>query len=148
MDVGATPLRVVAKDKPTAVAQLRLRSLQGEAVMPLLADNFPYSIGRHANRCGYAIKGQRDAAPAQVLADNEPKGFVSFASRDHLMLESYNSTTREFCVTNKGLNGTFFRRTPMPKRFLLPLEKMAHGEWLKLGGTDGDAILDLRIEPV
>jgi len=148
MDVGATPLRVVAKDKPTAVAQLRLRSLQGEAVMPLLADNFPYTIGRHANRCGYAIKGQRDAAPAQVLAENEPQGFVSFTSREHLVLESYNSSTREFCVINNGLNGTFCRRNPMPKKFLLSLEKMAHAEWLKLGGAEGDAVLELRIESV
>ena len=148
MDVGATPLRVAANDKPLAVAQLRLRSLQCEAVLSLQADNFPYTIGRHANRCGYAIKGQRDAAPAQVLAENEPQGFVSFTSREHLVLESYNGSTREFCVTNNGLNGTFCRRNPMPKRFLLSLEKMAHAEWLKLGGAEGDAVLELRIESV
>ena len=34
----------------------------------------------------------------------------------------------------------------MQRHFLLPLEHMAAGEWLKLGGTSGDGILEIRIE--
>ncbi|ARV18591.1 hypothetical protein AEP_01647 [Curvibacter sp. AEP1-3] len=146
MDVSDTPLSSIVGNKPAAVAQMRLRSRNGEVLVPLLADNFPYTIGRHPSMRGYAVKGEQDTTPAHVLADAEPQNFVNFTSRDHLVLESYNSTTQAFCVINKGRNGTFFRRSAMPSHFLLPQDKMAQGEWLKLGGTDGDAILELRME--
>lgn len=145
----ATPLKTHATQPVQVLANLRLRSGDAEVVLPLMENNFPYTIGRHPSFKGYSVSGQNDPLASQVLDAAEPAGFCSFVSREHLVLHSFDASTQQFQVSaGKGKNGTFFKATAMPTHFLLPLLVMAKGDWLKLGGADGDGILDLRIEAV
>jgi len=139
--------KVAATVQP--VANIRLRSIENELVLPLMEDEFPYTIGRHHSFKGYSVRGQHDHHASQVLHEAEGVGYSSFVSREHLVLHSFDASTKQFQVsTTKGKNGTFFRAATMPTHFLLPLSEMAKGEWLKLGGASGDGILELRIEAV
>ncbi|MBC7617915.1 MAG: hypothetical protein H7293_02800 [Candidatus Saccharibacteria bacterium] len=128
------------------IGTLHLRSLEHQAHITLLADNFPYTLGRHDSFKGYSVQGRCDAQATQLLS-LEPAGFKSFASRGHLVLDSFDPSTQQFCVVaTNGKNGTYFKAAKMPERFLLPLAVMANGDWLKLGGNSGDNILEIRIE--
>ncbi len=144
-----TQLRPQAVAMIQPVANLRLRSLESELLLPLIENDFPYTIGRHPSFKGYCVRGRHEHQANQVLHEAEGVGFSSFVSREHLMLHSFDSSIKQFQVsTTRGKNGTFFRASAMPTHFLLPLSEMAKGEWLKLGGTSGDGILELRIEAV
>jgi hypothetical protein len=166
-DTGATVLRNQMKhthhdsngtqlrDPETPVAQttlnLRLRSGDTQVLLPLREDGFPYTIGRHASFKGYSVRSKDESAEQakQLLLDAEGPGFASFASREHLVLHSFDASTQQFrvsCIQHK--NGTFFRAAPLQSHFLLRLPDMKNGEWLKLGGTSGDGILEVRIEAV
>ncbi len=143
----ATPLQTMAPPEVPAVAKLRLRSLGSEVVVPLLEDNFPYTIGRHASFQGYCVRGEHDHQAAQLLHELERPDFCSFVSREHMVLDSFDPSTRQFRVAAaKGRNGSYFKAAAMPSHFLLPLTAMAKGDWLKLGGTSGDGVLEVRIE--
>ena len=147
--VQHTVLRTLGAPAVTPLAMLRLRSLEQEVAVPLLEDNFPYTIGRHASFSGYGVRGQQDVQSTQLLHEKETADFVSFVSRDHIVLGGFDPVTRQFrVVAAKGRNGSFFKDAAMPSHFLLPMAEMARGHWLKLGGTGGDGILELRIEAV
>lgn len=146
-DSRATPLQLMAAPAVPPVANLRLRSLGAELTVPLLEDNFPYTIGRHPSFQGYCVRGERDQEAVQLLHERERPDFCSFVSREHIVLDSFDASTRQFRVAaSKGKNGSYFKGAAMPSHFLLSLEAMAKGEWLKLGGGIGDGILELRIE--
>ena len=149
-DLGqGTPLREQPSAPPPAVLSLRLRSLGSETVIPLREQNFPYTVGRHSSFTGYSVRGRSDAETKPVLHEVEKPGYTSFASREHLVLDSFDQAAQQLRVsTTKGTNGTFFKMAAMPKHFLLPIASMASGEWLKLGGKTGDGILELRVETV
>ncbi len=158
-DSSGTPLAVPNTDQGlrcAPIATLRLRSLDLDVTVPLMKADFPYTIGRHNSFKGYCVQSRSettedlsDIRAAQMLGELEPSGFVSFVSRGHIVLDSYDELNQQFrVITRKGKNGTFFRAATMPTHFLLPLSEMAKGEWLKLGGTSGDGILELRIEAV
>jgi hypothetical protein len=143
----ATPLQTMATPAIRPVANVRLRSLGIDLVVPLLEDNFPYTIGRHPSFQGYCVRGERDTQAVQLLHEVEQAGFCSFVSREHIVLDSYDATTQQFRVAAaRGKNGTYFKANAMPSHFLLSLAVMAKGEWLKLGGTGGDGILEVRFE--
>ena len=142
-----TPLAQNVAIAPPAALQLRLRSLGSEVVVPLLDAHFPYTVGRHASFSGYSVRGRLAQEAQPVLHEVEKSNYVSFASREHLVLDSFDAVTQQLRVsTTKGTNGTFFKMAAMPKHFLLPIASMASGEWLKLGGKTGDGILEIRIE--
>lgn len=144
-----TPLHLIAKSENKPLANLRLRSLDKEVLLPLLEDNFPYTIGRHSSFQGYCAFGQQEHQPSHLLHETEPKDFCSFVSREHIVLHGFDSSTQQFRVsTTKGKNGSFFKGAAMPSHFLLPMSAMEKGEWLKLGGASGNGILELRIEAV
>jgi len=144
-----TPLHSVATSEVQPLANLRLRSLDQEVLLPLMEDNFPYTIGRHSSFQGYCVYGQRDHQLPPLLHEIEPMDFCSFVSREHIVLHGFDTSTQQFRVsTTKGKNGSFFKAAAMPSHFLLPLSAMAKGEWLKLGGTGGNGILEIRIEAV
>lgn len=144
-----TPLHSMATSEIQPLANLRLRSLDQQVVVPLMEDNFPYTIGRHSSFQGYCVCGQRDHQPPPLLHETEPADFSSFVSREHIVLHGFDTSTQQFRVAStKGKNGSFFKAAAMPSHFLLPLSAMAKGEWLKLGGTGGNGILEIRIEAV
>lgn len=143
----ATPLHCVSAPAIRPLANVRLRSLGIDLVVPLLEDNFPYTIGRHPSFQGYCVRGERDTQAVQLLHQVELTGFCSFVSREHIVLDSFDPTTQQFRVAaTKGRNGSYFKANAMPSHFLLSLDVMAKGEWLKLGGTGGDGILEVRLE--
>lgn len=143
----ATPLQRRATPQVQAVAKLRLRSQGAEVVLPLWEDNFPYTVGRHPDFRGYSVRGQRDNPCAPLLAEVERPEFSSFVSREHIVLDSFDPSTRQFrVVAGKGRNGSYFQGTDMPSHFLISLAVMAKGDWLKLGGAGGDGILEIRLE--
>lgn len=143
----ATPLHQMAAPAIRPLAHVRLRSLGTEAIVPLLEDNFPYRIGRHPSFQGYCVQGARDAQAVQLLQQIERADFCSYVSREHIVLDSFDPSTQQFRVAAaRGKNGSYFQAAAMPSHFLLPLAVMAKGEWLKLGGTSGDGILEIRIE--
>jgi hypothetical protein len=142
-----TPLQTMATPALRPVAHVRLRSLGSDLILPLLEDNFPYSIGRHPSFRGYCVRGEHDTQAVQLLHEVEREGFCSFVSREHIVLDSFDATTQQFRVAaTKGKNGSYFKANAMPSHFLMPLELMAKGEWLKLGGPGGDGILEVRFE--
>lgn len=131
------------------LAMLHLRSADEEVAVPLLEDHFPYTIGRHGSFRGYSVRGRQDPQALHLLHEREGPDFVSFVSREHIVLDSFDEVTQHFrVVAVKGRNGSFFKSASMPSHFLLPLADMARGHWLKLGGSGGDGILELRIEAV
>ena len=135
----ATPLQCMAAPEITPVANVRLRSLGTECVVPLQEDEFPYIIGRHPSFQGYCVRGERDKQAVQLLHEPERPDFLSFVSREHLVLDSFDPSTRQFRVAaTRGKNGSYLKAAAMPSHFLLPLATMAKGDWLKLGGTSGD----------
>lgn len=148
-DSGETPLAGPDHGhsfSPPPIATLRLRSLDSEVTVPLMKADFPYTIGRHETFKGYSVQGH-SASALTLLQDVEPAGFSSFVSRGHIVLDSYDEFNKQFrVITSKGKNGSFFKAATMPTHFLLPLAAMATGEFIKLGGTSGDGILELRIE--
>ena len=146
-DNRATPLHHLAPPAIPPVAILRLRSLGAECAVPLLEDGFPYTIGRHPSFQGYCVRAEHDHQPVQLLHERERPDFSSFVSREHIVLDSFDPSTQQFRVAaRKGRNGSYFKAAAMPSHFLLSLAVMAKGEWLKLGGTSGDGILEVRIE--
>lgn len=144
-----TPLAKRAGTGPKPLAMLHLRSMDEQVSLPLQEDNFPYTLGRHDSFKGYSLQGRRDSQATQVLYESEPAAFTSFVSRGHMVLDSFDTSTGQFrVITSKGKNGSFFKAAAMAERTLLPLAAMAQGDWVKLGGTSGDGILELRIETV
>lgn len=150
LGIAETPLPPV-KQKPAnqPVALLCLRSCGQEVSIPLMANGFPYTVGRHDSFKGYSVQSRHDNQLAPLLAQAEPAGFTSFASRGHLVLESFDAYTQQFrVIASNGKNGTFFKNQTMPDLFLLPLSQMAQGDWLRLGGDSSDGIVEVRMEAV
>ncbi|MCA0215564.1 MAG: hypothetical protein LCH79_20630 [Proteobacteria bacterium] len=144
-----TPLHSATGRVTPAIAVLRLRNGAAEATVPLHANGFPYIIGRHQSSRGYCVTGQKDVEGQAVLDTAEPPGAVSFVSREHLVLESYDESTHQFRVnTAKGRNGTFSGGLRTADRFLLALNQDKHEAWLRLGGLEADGILDICVERV
>lgn len=148
---GETQLRSFQPPAAQNTLNLRLRSGTTQILLPLLEDGFPYTIGRHASMQGYSVraKDQPAAQADQLLLEAEGSDFLSFVSREHMVLHNYDASAKKFqvsCVQNK--NGTYFRASPQQNHFLLRLSDLENGEWLKLGGPSGDGILELRIEAV
>lgn len=144
-----TPVRAASESGHKPLAMLRLRSQDEEVTLPLQADNFPYTLGRHDSFKGYSLQGRKDSQATRVLHEREPAQLISFVSRGHVVLDSFDASTGQFrVITSKGKNGSFFKAAAIAERTLLPMAAMAQGDWVKLGGTSGDGILELRIEAV
>lgn len=145
----ATVLRTNPAPTTQPIATLRLRSLDAEFSMPLLEGDFPFTIGRHASVKGYSVRSHKAAQCTQILLAAEPANFASFVSREHLVLQGYDSHTQQFrVITVQDKNGSHFKNAPANGPFLLPLADMENGHWLKLGGNSGDGILEIKIEAV
>lgn len=146
-----TPLYQPTKTIRSPVARLRLSARGGQTVVELFEDGFPYSIGRHPESPGFAVRPRNGAAGGGadqgLLAHTQTSGTICYVSREHLRLNAPDFTSGEILVDNLseqlGKNGTYVNGEKKPHRFIHPLNAQHP---LCLGGIDGDGILRLNLE--
>lgn len=147
-----TPLYRPTKSLRKPVVRLHLAVQGSKTVVELFEDGFPYTIGRHPQAPGFAVRPCNDALPGSaevgLLAHTQTPETICYVSRDHLVLNAPDLRSAEICVDNLATkpkkNGTFVNGREQPQRFIHPLQAQLP---LCLGGSAGDGILELRLEP-
>ncbi len=143
-----TPMYVRSKPSRQPVARVELRANGQSTTVDLFADNFPYTIGTHADLQGYCVAGKAaDAYAPALLPSTQADGPRSYTSRQHLVLQKMDELRGEIEVSNlaHGKNGTHDGATTLGLRFVY---HVGHSPWLGLGGSAGSAngsFLELRV---
>jgi hypothetical protein len=146
-----TPLYQPAKSLRSPVARLLLMAMGEQTTVELYEDGFPYTIGRHPESPGFAVRARNCATGANkqgLLAHTQNADTVCYVSREHLRLNAPDLTSGEILVDNvseqQGKNGTYVNGERKPHRFIHILKGR---QPLCLGGADGEGILRLAVEP-
>jgi len=147
-----TPLHRPSKPLRNPVARLHLAARGAQTVVELFEDGFPYTIGRHPEAPGFVVRPRNGtsggSADASLLAHTQTPDAICYVSREHLALNAPDLASGEILVDNlsaqKGRNGTYVNGVAKPHRFIYPLDAQHQ---LCLGGSDGDGILRLNLEP-
>lgn len=92
----------------------------------LYPEDLPYTLGREPLGHGY------------TFADN-----LTGLSRQHLILESFDTVGKNFFVYNKGANGTYSKGQRLSERFIHACKP---DQWLSLGGPDGEDNVQIKLE--
>jgi hypothetical protein len=147
-----TPLYQPAKHLRSPVARLHLMAMGGQTTVELYEDGFPYTIGRHPDSPGFAVRARNGATGTGnqgLLAHSQNPDTVCYVSREHLRLNAPDLTSGEILVDNvseqQGKNGTYVSGERKPHRFIHVLKGR---QPLCLGGPDGEGILRLTVELV
>lgn len=146
-----TPLYHPTKTLRSPVARLHLAARGAQTVIELFEDGFPYTIGRHPETPGFAVRPRHGTtsgnASAGLLAHTQSCDTICYVSREHLVLNAPDLASGEILVDNlsaqPGKNGTYVNGVAQPRRFIHPLDAQYP---LCLGGVDGDGILRLSLE--
>jgi len=146
-----TPLYRPVAPLRSPVARLHLAARGAHTVVELFEDGFPYTLGRHPEAAGFAVRPRSGAplgsASAGLLAHTQTPDTLCFVSRDHLVLHMPDLVSGDIRVDNlsaqRAKNGTFVNGAVQPQRFIHPLGTQNP---LCLGGTEGDGILEVRLE--
>jgi len=148
-----TPLnRPFAKPTRKPLARLRLKASSEEVVVDLFEDDFPYTVGRHPEVPGFAVRPRNALASGvgltRLLASTQGPDSLCYVSRDHLTLHMPDFTSGEVMVDNlsaqRGKNGTYVNGIAKPLRFI---HSVGSQHPLCLGGSNGDGTLVLNMEP-
>lgn len=147
-----TPLYQPARPLRSPLARLHLMTHGGQTTVELYEDGFPYTIGRHTESPGFAVRacnGSTGVGNLGLLAHTQNAETVCYVSREHLRLNAPDLTSGEILVDNvseqQGKNGTYVNGERRPRRFI---HALTGRQPLCLGGPDGEGILRLIVEPV
>jgi hypothetical protein len=150
-----TPMRVIRQvDCRLPIARLHMRYGNQTALVDLFQDGFPYSIGRHhasnPTQPGFAVLSKHDnAGTTQPLLQSIASTQVCYTSREHLLLQQWDSATGDVRVDNlsaqKGSNGTWQSGQQLGQRFVY---STGQSQWLQLGDPQGGGILEIKIEKI
>jgi hypothetical protein len=151
-----TPMRVILQvDSRLPIARLHMRYGHATARVDLFQDGFPYRIGRHADsrptQPGFAVLSKDDNVGSTIepLLQATAPAQVCYTSREHLILQQWNSATGDVKVDNissqKGGNGTWQSGQQLGQRFVY---STAQSQWLQLGEPQGGGILEIKIEKI
>ena len=150
-----TPMRVIRQvDSRLPIARLHMRYGNQTALIDLFQDGFPYSIGRHPasspTQPGFAVLSKHDAAgTTEPLLQSIASTQVCYTSREHLLLQQWDSATGDVRVDNisaqKGRNGTWQSGQQLGQRFVY---STGQSQWLQLGDPQGGGILEIKIEKI
>ncbi len=147
---GETPLYRSSQPQRSPIARLHLCAAGVQASVDLFEDGFPYTIGRHPDLPGFAVR-PRNFSPSHadrgLLAQTQAPGTLCYVSREHLSLQLPDLAASEIRIDNlaaqRGRNGVYCKGVVQPQRFI---HRLGAAHSLSLGAASGDGILEIKVE--